>query len=149
MGNRTVFIRWGIFVAFASCLVLMLGFDGTSPTFTVKGKLPSKYTAVALFSNYGDLSPNKLGRVKDGTYSVDVDVAEDLDHLANRFGTLYRADMIFWNDLDGDSARDKGESTSLCHFLIWEPGQGYVTLTVVNGDEEHRIRSSPFLFNPR
>lgn len=141
--------RWGIFSAFAALLLLTLGFDGNPPTFTIKGKLPSKYTAVGLFSGYGDLTPNKLGRIADGSYSIAVDVTEDLDHLSDRFGTFYRADMIFWNDVDGDSRRAKGESTSLCHFLIWEPGRTHVALVVVNGDEEHAIRSTPFAFNPR
>lgn len=118
-----------------------------SPPFrkvTIEGKAKGIYNKVCLFENGGASVPFKTEYISDydGTYSIDIDIPNDMKRKGNYFYT----DMRFWGDKNENGIRDPGEPISECHFIIWVPLANIVYLQVYEGPK-YRFKTSSMKYD--
>ena len=58
----------------------------------------------------------------------------------------FLSDMRFWKDENNNRIKDKGESRSQCHFVMWYPEYNKVVMKVYEGDT-YEISKSKHKYN--
>lgn len=129
-------MRYSFIITITSIFFLCIEASATSPPFTtvtIHGKADTKFNKVSLFKDGHSNEPLKSEKVSyyNGEYSITVDIPADMRKKKN----YYFADMRFWNDSNDNGFKEKGESLSECHFVIWVPAAKKIYLQVYKGSK--------------
>jgi len=118
----------------------------SSPPFdslTIYGNANTKYNKVALFENGSSTTPYKAEEVVyfNGEYSITIDIPSDMKKKKDYYST----DLRFWGDINENGIKDKGDTFSQCHFIIWVPSTNKIYLQVYKG-EKYTIDTAYFKY---
>ena len=143
--------RWNSLKYFQALLIAVLFFHSSyvfasSPPFdslTIYGNANTKYNKVALFENGSSTTPYKAEEVVyfNGEYSITIDIPSDMKKKKDYYST----DLRFWGDINENGIKDKGDTFSQCHFIIWVPSTNKIYLQVYKG-EKYTIDTAYFKY---